>query len=127
MPKLSAMAVALPWDIYQLLEAEIGREKATRLGKAIEVSLSAIEAKADEVAIQKKIELREELSKELASKGDLKIVETILRAELKEIEIRLNSRIDKLEIKLNFLIVLMIIALTLMNPVASDIIRSWIK
>ena len=121
------MQIALPYNIYLLLEQKLGKEEAQTVGKAIEESLSVIKERAEEIALQKKLEIKEELSKELASKADIVLSETSLRAEIKQVELRLNSRIDKLEIKLNFLIVLMIIALTLMNPVAADIIRSWIK
>jgi hypothetical protein len=68
------------------------------------------------IALQKKLEIKDELSKELASKADIALV----RQEMQAIETRLN-------LKLNFLIVLMIIALTLMNPVVAEIIKGWLK
>ena len=110
------MQVAIPFDIYLLLEEKLGKAEALKVGKAIETSLSAINEHAETVVLQKKLEIKEELSKELASKADVVLVKTELRAEIK-----------LLNVKLNFLIILMIIALTLMNPVAADIIRGWIK
>ena len=88
--------------------------------------------------MQKKLELKDELTKELASKADLLILRTELETEIKlvrtdldKVRIDLENKIDKVDMKLsmrlNFLIVLMIIALTLMNPVVAKIISNWLK
>lgn len=128
------MQITLPYDVLLLLEQKLGKAEAQTVGKAIEASLSFIQTRAEEVAVQKKLELREELSKELSSKGDIELlkkdlalVEQKLESKIDKVEMHLNSRIDKLDIKLNFLIVLMIIALILMNPVVADIIKNWMK
>lgn len=72
--------------------------------------------KADVVALQKKLEIKDELNKELASKADLLLVEQ-----------KLEGKIERLNQKLNFMIVLMVLALTLMNPVMADIIKHFLK
>ncbi|MBI5749366.1 MAG: hypothetical protein HZA00_09600 [Nitrospinae bacterium] len=46
---------------------------------------------------------------------------------MQTIKVELEGRIESLNTKLNFLIFLMIIALTLMNPVMADIIKSFLK
>ncbi|MEW6102772.1 MAG: hypothetical protein AB1630_02970 [bacterium] len=110
------MAQAIALDIYQYLEGRLGKEEADKVASAIEVGLDVIEEKASSLAISKKLELRDELTKELASKADLQVVRTELKGE-----------IDKLNMKINFLIVLTIIALTLMNPVMAEIIKGLLN
>jgi len=46
---------------------------------------------------------------------------------IKQNKIELEGKIEKLNQKFNFMIILMIIALTLMNPVVADIIKGLIK
>ena len=58
------MATALPVEIYEILEDKLGREQAHEIVKAMEYA-------AGDIARQKKAELREDLTKELASKADL--------------------------------------------------------
>jgi hypothetical protein len=87
------------------------------------VSLSnhdVIEKKADAVALQKKLELKDELTKELVTKADLLVVKVELEGKIDKVKTELNT-------KLNFLIILMIIALTLMNPVVAEIIKRLLK
>jgi hypothetical protein len=56
-----------------------------------------MEKRAEELAIQKKLELRDELTKELASKADLQT----LRAEMQAMEERLEAKIDKVRTELS--------------------------
>jgi hypothetical protein len=49
-----------------------------------------MEKRAEELAIQKKLELKDELTKELASKADLQT----LRAEMQAMEERLSAKIE---------------------------------
>ena len=49
-----------------------------------------MEKRAEELAIQKKLELRDELTKELASKADLQA----LRAEMQAMEQKLEAKIE---------------------------------
>ena len=53
------MATALPVELYEILEDRLGREQAHDIVKALENA-------ADRISLQKKLELRDELSKELA-------------------------------------------------------------
>jgi hypothetical protein len=121
------MAQSIPIDVYQFLEERVGKEEAKKVATAVEIGLGVIEKRAEEVALQKKLELRDELTKELASKTDILLV----RQEMQTIKAELEAKIElvetRLNTKLNFLIVLMVIALTLMNPVAADIIKQFLK
>ena len=118
------MQAILPIEIFKILEDKIGREEAEKVSSAIELSLETIENKAKETALQKKLELKDELAKELATKADVLQAKTELRAEIKEVraeiqlvETRLNAKIDKnnLEMKLYFVILLSAIFITNAN------------
>ncbi len=65
----------LPLEIYDILERKLGRDEAMPVAKAIEVSLSHIEERSREIAIQRKLEVKEELKielrSELATKEDI--------------------------------------------------------
>jgi len=65
------MATTLPIEILYLLEEKIGKEEAKKVSSAIIASLDVIETKAKDTALQKKLELKDELTKELATKADL--------------------------------------------------------
>ncbi|MBI5184125.1 MAG: hypothetical protein HZA01_00115 [Nitrospinae bacterium] len=117
------MAATLPLEIYELLEKKVGRDEAKEVIKIIDASLETIEKKAEGIALQKKLEIKDELTKELATKADL----LVLKAEMSAMKTELERRIDNLNQKLNFMIILMIIALTLMNPVMAEVIKGLLK
>jgi len=84
------MARAIDLELLQLLEDKLGKETARKVAQAIELGLEVLEKRAEELAIQKKLELRDELTKELASKADL----LALRAEMQAMEQRLEAKIE---------------------------------
>jgi hypothetical protein len=91
------MARAIDLELLQLLEDKLGKDEARKVAKAIELGLEVMEKRAEELAIQKKLELRDELTKELASKADLQT----LRAEMQAMEERLEAKIDKVRVELS--------------------------
>jgi predicted nucleic acid-binding Zn-ribbon protein len=146
--------MSIPIDLYEKLERKFGREEAFEIAKMIEDFFKLMERRADEIALQKKVELRSELVNELATKAELNAVKTELKAdienlrtelkgiraefrseienvrlefrgEIAKVRTELQSQIDKLNMKLNFLIILVIIVLTLMNPVVAELIKKW--
>jgi hypothetical protein len=70
------MARAIDLELLQLLEDKLGKETARKVAQAIELGLEVMEKRAEELAIQKKLELRDELTKELASKADIQVLKT---------------------------------------------------
>jgi len=84
------MARAIDLELLQLLEDKLGKEEARKVAQAIELGLEVMEKRAEELALQKKLELRDELTKELASKADL----LALRAEMQAMEERLSAKIE---------------------------------
>lgn len=51
--------------IFPLLEDKLGKEEGRKVASAIEIGLEVIEKKSEAVAIQKKLELKDELTKKL--------------------------------------------------------------
>jgi DUF917 family protein len=152
------LAMSIPVSLYERLERKFGREEALEIAKMIEDFFDEMDRKAGEIALQKKLELKDELTKELATKADLitaraelegkiekvraelegeiknvrtelegKIenVRTELEAKIENVRIKLESRIDRLDLKLNLLILLVVIVLTVMNPVVAELLKKW--
>jgi len=84
------MARAIDLELLQLLEDKLGKEEARKVAQAIELGLKILEKRAEELALQKKLELKDELTKELASRADL----LALKAEMQAMEQRLEAKIE---------------------------------
>jgi vacuolar-type H+-ATPase subunit I/STV1 len=150
--------MSIPVSLYERLERKFGRDEALEIAKMIEDFFDEMDRKAGEIALQKKLELKDELTKELATKADLitvraelegKIekvraelegeiknvrtelegrienVRTELEARIENVRIKLENRIDRLDLKLNLLILLVVIVLTVMNPVVAELLKKW--
>ncbi len=110
----------IPIELYKILEDKLGKEQATEV-------VNLYEQTADALHTSVKISVKEELKEELATKSDLKAEIALVCQEMQTIKAELEGKIAKLDQKLNFLLVLMIIALTLMNPVVAEIIKGLLK
>ena len=82
------MSTTLSIELYDFLEQRYGKEVAKEVTKTVEVGLETIEKRAEGIALQKKLELKDELTKELATKADIvrlegKIENEILRLDRK--------------------------------------------
>ena len=128
------MAQTIPIELLQLLEDKLGKEEGRKVASAIEIGLEAIEKKAEAVALQKKLEIKDELTKELATKadivrleGEIRTIKADFEGKIETVRSNLEGKIEKLNQKFNFMIILLIIALTLMNPVVSEIIKNLLK
>ncbi|MBF0486883.1 MAG: hypothetical protein HQK98_01855 [Nitrospirae bacterium] len=91
----------MPIEIYDLLEKKVGKEDAREVGKVILASFDAIDKRAETVVIQKKAEIKEELTKELVTKEDSARSEGRLNDRITSLEGRLSERISSLEGRLN--------------------------
>jgi len=108
------MARVIDLELLQLLEDKLGKETARKVARAIELGLEVMEKRAEEPAILKKLELKDELTKELASKADIQVLKTeiqavraetqadlqALRAEMQAMEQRLEAKIEKVRLEL---------------------------
>jgi hypothetical protein len=121
------MARAIDLELLQLLEDKLGKEEARKVAKAIELGLEILEKRAEELAIQKKLELKDELTKELASKADIQVLKTeiqAVRAEMQAMEARLEAKIEKeilkLDRKFTILFIILLFAVILVNQNALE-------
>jgi len=88
----------------------------------------------DSTRQQSKHELRDELSKELASKADLEMVQVALKsdielvkANLEHLRTELTARIEKSELKTNFQTVIIILAVLLTSPGGTSLIHKLLS
>jgi len=121
------MARAIDLELLQLLEDKLGKETARKVAQAIEIGLEILEKRAEELAIQKKLELRDELTKELASKADIQVLKTeiqTVRAEMQAMEARLEAKIEreilKLDRKFTIMFIILFFTLILFNQNALE-------
>ncbi len=64
----------LNYDLYKIIEQKFNKDEAKTIIKAIENALQSIENKAKEQKVILKSEIKDELTNELATKGDIGIV-----------------------------------------------------
>jgi hypothetical protein len=90
------MGAILPYDITRAIEKIIpDPEIARKVIETIEEGITAIEEKAKDQKIIIKSEVKDELTKELVTKEELKATEERLRGEIKATEERLRTEIHK--------------------------------
>jgi len=121
------MPRAIDLELLQLLEDKLGKETARKVAQAIELGLEIMEKRAEELAIQKKLELKDELTKELASKADIQVLKAeiqAVRAEVQAMEARLEAKIEKeilrLDRKFTILFIILFFTLILVNQNALE-------
>jgi len=90
-------------ELYQFLEERLGREEAKKVVEVIEKSFEAIEKRAEEVALQKKLEIKDELTKELATKADIVRLEGELQTFKADIEGKISNLRTDIEGKISSL------------------------
>ena len=132
------MPVTIPIEAYEELEKGLGKEGAKKVVKALESVISdATEYKwkvsKEEIidAMRKESDnMRGEFNGLRGEFNGLRNVFDGLKVELRKEFVTKElfvSELKRVEMKLNFLIILMIIALTLMNPVMAEIIKGLLK
>jgi len=121
------MPKAIDLELLQLLEDKLGKETAGKVAQAIELGLEVMEKRAEELAIQKKLELKDELTKELASKADIQVLKAeiqTVRAEMQAMEARLEAKIEReilrLDRKFTILFIILFFTLILVNQNALE-------
>ncbi|MBI5750511.1 MAG: hypothetical protein HZA00_15450 [Nitrospinae bacterium] len=116
------MAVyTLPHEAFELLEEALGeREKAKKFARAMESAIEAIDEKARESIVEKKehikIEVREDLKKELVTRELFEKRFNVVDEKFKSLEKEMNERFKSLNFKLNIFIAIALITLTFANP-----------
>jgi hypothetical protein len=114
------MARAIDLELLQLLEDKLGKEEARKVAQAIELGLEILEKRAEELAIQKKLELKDELTKELASKADIQILKAEIQAVRTELSAKIENEILRLDRKFTILFIILFFTLILVNQNALE-------
>jgi len=114
------MARAIDLELLQLLEDKLGKEEARKVAQAIEIGLEILEKRAEELAIQKKLELKDELTKELASKADIQVLKTEIQAVRAELSAKIENEILRLDRKFTIMFIILFFTLILVNQNALE-------
>jgi hypothetical protein len=121
------MPKAIDLELLQLLEDKLGKEEARKVAQAIELGLEIMEKRAEELAVQKKLELKDELTKELASKADIQVLKAeiqAVRAEIEKVRVELEAKIEReilrLDRKFTVLFIILFFTLILVNQNALE-------
>ncbi len=124
------MVSTLPPEVVIKLQEKLGKEEAIEFIKALDEAIK-------ELSLQRKLELKEELAKDLVTKADLreevaKIREEIARLEGQIAELRgqtaeISSRLSKVETYIKVLIALFLIAIALYSPVFFELLKLLLK
>jgi chromosome segregation ATPase len=91
------MALNLFPDVYDVLEKKFGKDEAKEIVKTLDFALKAVDHKAEETVAsikdkadflitQKKFELKDELTKELATKADVAELKGVFKADIVRLE-----------------------------------------
>jgi len=121
------MPKVIDLELLQLLEDKLGKEEARKVAQAIELGLEILEKRAEELALQKKLELKDELTKELASKADIQVLKAEIQAiktEIEKVRLELEAKIEKellrLDRKFTILFIILFFTMILVNQNALE-------
>jgi hypothetical protein len=101
------MAYVIDYELLEKLEQKVGKEEAKKIAQTIELIYNELDKKSESLVQQKKLELKDELTKELATKADidmvyqkLELLKTELEAKIEISHKELEAKIDKEVLKL---------------------------
>jgi hypothetical protein len=84
-------------ETLQFFEDRLGKEEGRKVAEVLERAYEEMEKKAESLAIQKKLELKDELTKELATKEDIARLEGMMKSEISRLEGMIKSETSRLE------------------------------
>ena len=85
------MSFIIPVEVYEKLAEKLGKETALEVVKVFEESQKRVEELAVEETKKRKLELRDELRKELATKEDILLVKQELKGDIEVVEQKIES------------------------------------
>jgi uncharacterized protein YdcH (DUF465 family) len=85
------MSFIIPVEVYEKLAEKLGKETALEIVKVFEESQKRVEELAVEETKKRKLELRDELRKELATKEDILLVKQELKGDIEVVEQKIES------------------------------------
>jgi len=95
------MAYVIDYELLEKLEEKVGKEEAKKIAQTIELIYNELDKKSESLAQQKKLELKDELTKELATKADIDIVYQKLELLKTELESKIEISHKELEAKID--------------------------
>ena len=97
------MASVIKVETLQFFEDRLGKEEGRKVAEVLERAYDEMEKKAESLALQKKLELKDELTKELATKEDIARLEGMIKSETERLDgkiMNLEEKITRLEGKM---------------------------
>jgi hypothetical protein len=127
------MAYVIDYELLEKLEQKVGKEEAKKIAQTIEIIYNELDKKSESLAQQKKLELKDELTKELATKADidmiyqkLELLKTELEAKIeishKELEAKIEKEILKIDRKFTIMFIILAFLIIFINKDAIEII-----
>jgi hypothetical protein len=120
------MAYVIDYELLEKLEQKVGKEEAKKIAQTIELIYNELDKKSESLAQQKKLELKDELTKELATKADLEILKTELEAKIeishKELEAKIEKEILKIDRKFTIMFIILAFLVIFINKDAIELI-----
>ena len=120
------MAYVIDYELLEKLEQKVGKEEAKKIAQTIELIYNELDKKSESLAQQKKLELKDELTKELATKADLEILKTELEAKIeisnKELEAKIEKEILKIDRKFTIMFIILAFLIIFINKDAVELI-----
>jgi hypothetical protein len=116
------MAYVIDYELLEKLEEKVGKEEAKKIAQTIELIYNELDKKSESLAQQKKLELKDELTKELATKADLILVKTELEAKIDKEVLKLQNDIQKLDKKFTIMSIVLAFLIIFINKDAVELI-----
>jgi hypothetical protein len=116
------MAYVIDYELLEKLEQKLGKEEAKKIAQTIELIYNELDKKSESLAQQKKLELKDELTKELATKADLILVKTELEAKIDKEVLKLQNDIQKLDKKFTIMFIVLAFLIIFINKDAVELI-----
>jgi predicted transcriptional regulator len=123
------MAYVIDYELLEKLEQKVGKEEAKKIAQTIELIYNELDKKSESLAQQKKLELKDELTKELATKADidmvyqkLELLKTELEAKIDKEVLKLQNDIQKLDKKFTTMFIILAFIIIFINKDAIELI-----
>ena len=116
------MAYVIDYELLEKLEQKVGKEEAKKIAQTIELIYNELDKKSESLAQQKKLELKDELTKELATKADLILVKTELEAKIDKEVLKLQNDIQKIDKKFTIMFIILAFLIIFINKDAVELI-----
>jgi len=123
------MAYVIDYELLEKLEQKVGKEEAKKIAQTIELIYNELDKKSESLAQQKKLELKDELTKELATKADidmvyqkLELLKTELEAKIDKEVLKLQNDIQKIDKKFTIMFIILAFLIIFINKDAVELI-----